>query len=297
MLAEIKKLKKKLNALLLVHNYQRPEIQDIADFCGDSLGLSRKAASAASDMIVFCGVKFMAETAKILSPQKTVLLPRPDAGCPMANMADAAALTDLKKKHPQAKVVTYVNSTAEVKALSDVCCTSANAVSVVKNIKADEIIFAPDQNLATYCQRFTEKKIIPWNGHCYVHRRFRPEEVKKARSKQPQAELLVHPECDPEVIDLADRVLSTSGMLRYAKESTKKIFLIGTEEGLIYRLQKENPQKTFYSAGSPKVCLNMKKISLRDLYDALKYQQYKITVPEATRKRAAGALEQMLKYG
>ena len=293
---EILRLKKEKNAIILVHNYQRPEIQDIADFLGDSLGLSREAAKTDARIIVFCGVRFMAETAKILSPEKIVLLPRKDAGCPMADMITAENLRILKEKYPDAKVVSYVNTNADVKAESDICCTSANAVEVVRNVKGERIIFTPDKNLAAYCQRFTNKEIIPWNGYCYVHEKIRKEEVRLAKEKFPDALLLVHPECNPSVIDLADEVLSTSGMLNFAKKSNKKRFLIGTEEGLIYRLKKENPEKEFYTAGTAKMCRNMKLTTLNDVYLSLKEERYAIELPEGIIKSAQKALMEMMKY-
>ena len=293
---KIAKLKKEKNAVILVHNYQRSEIQDIADFLGDSLGLSRKAAKTDAKIIVFCGVCFMAETAKILSPKKIVLLPRKEAGCPMADMITAENLRILKEKYPDAKVVSYVNTNADVKAESDICCTSANAVEIVKKVKANKIIFTPDKNLAAYCQRFTNKEIIPWNGYCYVHEKIRKEEVRLAKEKFPDALLLVHPECNPSVIDLADEALSTSGMLNFAKKSDKKRFLIGTEEGLIYRLKKENPGKEFYAAGTAKMCRNMKLTTLNDVYFSLKEERYAIELPEEIIKSAQKALEAMLKY-
>jgi len=293
---EIIRLKKNKNAIILVHNYQRPEIQDIADFLGDSLGLAKKAAKTDAEIIVFCGVRFMAETAKILSPEKAVLLPVKEAGCPMADMITAEELRELKGKYPDAKVVSYVNTNADVKAESDVCCTSANAVKVVKNIDAEEIIFAPDKNLAAYCQRFTDKKIIPWDGYCYVHERITKEEVLLSKEKFPDALLIVHPECNPAVIDLADAVLSTSQMVEFARKSDKKRFLIGTEEGLIYRLKKENPEKEFYAAGSPKVCRDMKLTTLNDVYRALDEERFAIELPEEIIKRAQNSLELMLRY-
>lgn len=293
---EIVRLKKKKNAIILVHNYQRPEIQEIADFLGDSLGLAREAAKTNARIIVFCGVKFMAETAKILSPEKAVLLPVKEAGCPMADMITAEELRGLKKQYPDAKVVSYVNTNAEVKAESDVCCTSANAVKVVKNIDAEEIIFVPDKNLAAYCQRFTDKKIIPWEGYCYVHERITKEEVLLSKEKFPDALLIVHPECNPAVIDLADAVLSTSQMIEFARKSDKKRFLIGTEEGLIYRLKKENPEKEFYAVGSPKVCRDMKLTTLNDVYRALDEERFAIELPEEIIKRAQNSLELMLRY-
>ncbi|MBU4561930.1 quinolinate synthase NadA [bacterium] len=293
---EINRLKKEKKAIILVHNYQRPEIQDIADFLGDSLGLAKQAAKTRAKVIVFCGVRFMAETAKILSPKKTVIIPRKDAGCPMADMITAEDLRRLKKNYPDAKVVSYVNTNADVKAESDICCTSANAVKVVKNISAKRIIFTPDKNLAAYCQRFVDKEIIPWNGYCYVHEKIREEEVCLAKEKCPDALLLVHPECNPAVIDLADEVLSTSGMLNFAKKSDKKKFLIGTEEGLIYRLKKENPGKEFYTAGTAKMCRNMKLTTLNDVCFSLKEECYAIELPEGIIKSAQKALMEMLKY-
>lgn len=295
-LEEINKLKKEKNAIILVHNYQIPEIQDIADFLGDSLGLAKQAAETKARIIVFCGVRFMAETAKILSPGKMVLLPRKEAGCPMADMITAEDLRSLKKNHPDAKVVSYVNTNAEVKAESDVCCTSANAVKVVKNIGAEKIIFTPDKNLAAYCQRFTDKEVISWNGYCHVHEKITEEEVRLAKEKLPDALLLIHPECNPSVIDLADEVLSTSGMVSFAKKSDKKRFLIGTEEGLIYRLKKENPGKEFYTAGTAKMCRNMKLTTLNDVYLSLKEERYPIELAGEIIKSAQKALTVMLKY-
>ena len=291
---EINKLKKEKNAIILVHNYQRPEIQDIADFLGDSLGLAKQAAETKARIIVFCGVRFMAETAKILSPEKMVLLPRKEAGCPMADMITAEDLRRLKKNYPDAKVVSYVNTNADVKAESDICCTSANAVKVVKNISAKKIIFTPDKNLAAYCQRFTDKEIIPWNGYCHVHERITKEEVILAKENFPDALLLIHPECNPSVIDLADEVLSTSGMVSFAKKSDKKRFLIGTEEGLIYRLKKENPEKEFYAAGTAKMCRNMKLTTLNDVYLSLKEERYPIELAGEIIKAAQKALTAML---
>jgi quinolinate synthase len=237
----------------------------------------------------------MAETAKILSPGKMVLLPRKEAGCPMADMITAEDLRNLKKKHPDAKVVSYVNTNAEVKAESDVCCTSANAVKVVKNVCTEKIIFTPDKNLAAYCQRFTDKEIIPWDGYCHVHERITKEEVLLAKEKLPDALLLVHPECKSSVIDLADEVLSTSGMVNFAKKSDKKRFLIGTEEGLIYRLKKENPGKEFYTAGTAKMCRNMKLNTLNDVYLSLKEERYPIELAGEIIKSAQKALTVMLK--
>lgn len=293
---EIIRLKKKKNAIIMAHNYQRPEIQEIADFLGDSLQLAREAAKTDARIIVFCGVGFMAEMVKILSPEKTVLLPVKEATCPMADMITGEELKKLKERYPKAKVVSYVNTNADVKAESDVCCTSANAVKVVQGIDAEEIIFTPDKNLGSYCQRFTNKKIILWNGYCYVHERITKKEVLRAKGRFPDALLLVHPECNPAVIDIADEVLSTGQMVEFAKKSDKKRFLIGTEEGLIYRLKRENPEKEFYAAGSPKTCRNMKLTTLNDVYLALLEERFAIELPEEIINLAGNALEEMLKY-
>ena len=296
MIKEIHQLKKEKNAVLLVHNYQRPEIQDLADHLGDSLGLSRIAADTDADIIMFCGVLFMAETAKILSPEKKVLLPQKDADCPMANMANVKDLKALKAEYPEAMVISYVNSTAEVKAETDVCCTSANAVKVVQNVEADQIIFAPDKNLAAYAQRFTDKQIIPWEGFCYVHDQFTAEEVKKAKAAYPDAVVMVHPECPPAVIDEADAIESTSGMLRYVKETSAKTIIMGTEEAMMYRLQKENPDKKFLTLGPARMCRGMKMTRLEDLHRALLKEQFEITLPEEIMNQARKSLERMLDY-
>jgi quinolinate synthase len=296
LLDDILRLKEEKHALILAHNYQRPEIQDVADFTGDSLELSGKAAAAEPPVIVFCAVRFMAETAKILSPDKTVLLPRLDAGCPMAGMAGVEALRKMKAEHPLAAVVTYVNSTAEVKAESDVCVTSSNAIQIVRTLGANEILFLPDRNLAAYVQRFTDKKIIPWPGFCYVHEQFTGAEVLDAKKNHPGALVLAHPECRPEVIDLADEVLSTSGMLKFVRESALKAFIIGTEEGILHRLQAENPGKTFFALGSVKTCVNMKKTRLEDLRRALLTGVHEVILPKELMDRARTALEKMLSY-
>lgn len=293
---KIQKLKEKKNALILVHNYQNPEIQEIADFLGDSLELAKKAAKNDADILIFCGVMFMAETAKILSPDKTVLIPRKDAGCPMADMIDVDQLLELKSKHPNAAVVTYVNSNAEVKAESDVCCTSANAIKVVQNIDFDQILFVPDKNLGAFCQRFTSKDIILWPGYCYVHDKITAKDVLQSKAKLPNAKIVVHPECRGEVIDLADEALSTSQMLDYAKKSDAKEFIIGTEEGMIYKLKQENPDKKFYSAGSVKTCFNMKKIELIDVYDSLLNNNYELRLDKDIISKSKTALEAMLRY-
>ena len=292
----IQQLKKKKNAVLLVHNYQRIEIQELADHLGDSLELSKIAAKVHQPIIVFSGVKFMAETAKILSPEKKVLLPRLNAGCPMAEMTDAAGLRQLKAEHPDALVVTYVNSTAEVKAETDVCCTSANAVEVVRNVEADKIIFAPDRNLASWVQRFTDKNIIPWDGYCYVHDQFTPQDVLSAREAHPDAMIMIHPECPKDVADIADEVTSTSGMLKTAKASHIKKIIVGTEEGMLHRLRKENPDKTFLTLGAAKTCRGMKATRIEDVKDALEKEQHEIILPEEIITRSRQALERMLQY-
>ncbi len=293
---EISVLKEEQNAVLLVHNYQRPEIQEIADYLGDSLGLAKTAAEIDAERIVFCGVRFMAETAKVLSPDKTVLLPKENAGCPMADMITAEELQQLKDKHSKAKVVAYVNSNVAVKALADVCCTSSNAIEVVKNTDADEIIFVPDKNLGHYASRFVDKKVILWDGYCYVHTRITVEEVKESRRNFPRAPVVVHPECRPEVIDMADEVLSTGGMVKYAREVSADTVLIGTEEGLIHRLNRENPEKKFFSIGTSKICQNMKLITLKSVKQALTEEHYQIEISEETRRRAHKAISAMLDY-
>lgn len=294
---EINRLKKERNAVLLAHNYQVTDVQLVADHLGDSLGLSRIAADVTADVIVFAGVKFMAETAKILSPDKKVLLPRLDAGCPMADMLLPEDLLELKAKHPKAKVVTYVNSSVEIKALSDACCTSANSVKVVQSIDADEVIFVPDRNLGGYVQsKLPGKKIHLFEGYCYVHNRIKKEEIEATRELYPEAKVVVHPEVRKELVEIADEVLSTSGMLKFAAESDGKQFIVATEQGLIERMKRENPDKEFYPAYRAKLCSNMKRTSLRDVRDALAKDRYEITVPEDIAQKAVRALDEMLKY-
>ncbi len=295
---KINDLKSKRNAVILAHNYQVEEVQLAADFLGDSLELSRKAASLTQDVIVFAGVKFMAETAKILSPAKRVLLTRLDAGCPMADMITVGDLRELKARYPRAMVVTYVNSSVEIKAESDVCCTSSNAVQVVKNIPAAEVIFIPDENLGSYVQRMVpEKKLHLFEGFCYVHNRFRPEEIAAARALFPQAVVIVHPEVPPEVADGADEVLSTSGMLSYVAKSPGREFIVATEQGLLQRMKRENPDKDFIPAVNPKICSNMKRTSLQDVHDSLSQDKYVIEIDPEIAERAGRALREMLKYG
>ncbi len=316
---KIFKLKKDLNAIILAHNYQRPEVQDIADITGDSLELSRAAAKTDYDVIVFCGVHFMAESASILSPDKTVLLPEIGAGCPMADMvtvsgprktkreyytgvlgisfefADEFTLLDMKKRYPGAPVVAYVNTSAAVKAESDICCTSSNVVKVVESLREDTIICIPDRNLSSYAAKRTKKQIISWDGFCNVHQAHLDiEDVKKAKAEHPHALLVVHPECPPEVQDMADHITSTSGMLRFCKESNQKEFIIGTEEGLLHRLKKDNPDKAFYVLNKEMVCPNMKRTKLESVLAALEKKQYVIKVPEDIRVKAKRALDRML---
>jgi quinolinate synthase len=291
---KINRLKKEKNAVILVHNYQRPEIYKVADFIGDSYGLSKKATETKAKFIVFCGVDFMAESAYILNPEKTVLIPTNEAKCPMAAMVTAQELRELKAKHPSAAVVSYVNTTAEVKAESDICCTSANAVEVVNSLKQKEVIFVPDENLAKYVQRFSDKKIIPWNGWCYVHARFTAEDLKEAKRLHPDAKVVVHPECIPSVIDLADKVASTTGMIEYVKKSLDKKFIIATEIGLIERLKLEAPDKICLQAPPGGTCVQMKKNFLPFVLESLEKEQYKVTVPEDIRVKAKEALDKML---
>jgi quinolinate synthase len=293
--AEIKRLKEDRNVTILAHNYQIPDVQDLADFVGDSLELSQKAATLDSDVILFCGVHFMAETAAILAPDKTVLIPEIQAGCPMADMITASEMRQWKEEHPGKKVVCYVNTSAEVKAECDVCCTSSNAINVVESLEADEILFAPDKNLAAYVARFTDKRITAWDGYCYVHHNFRLRHVKEMRNQHPEAEIWVHPECRPEVIDLADKVLSTGKMVKEAKMTDKAEIILGTEEGIIHRLNKLNPNTHFYTLKANAVCRNMKKITLPKVLKALQDMIYRIEVPSDISQRAKGAIEKMVR--
>jgi len=291
---KVRDLLKKRKAIMLAHNYQRPEIQDTADLCGDSLELSIKAAQTDAEIIVFCGVHFMAETASIMSPEKTVLLPRMDAGCPMADMVTPEALTKKLKELPPMPVVTYVNSTAEVKALSTICCTSANVVKVVNSLDADEILMVPDKNLAKYAALHTKKKLHYWDGYCPVHDMLTPEIVLQAKKKHPEAVFMVHPECRPEVLELADAVLSTSGMIRYAGESESKSFIVGTETGILHQLKKANPSKKFYPVSPEMECSDMKKITLEDVARSLENMEGEVKVPEDIRIPAKEAVRKMI---
>ncbi|MCM8819604.1 MAG: quinolinate synthase NadA [Candidatus Omnitrophica bacterium] len=292
---KISELKKDRNAIILVHNYQPPEVQDIADFLGDSLELSIKAAQTDAKVIVFCGVHFMAETASILCPDKTVLMPDINAGCPMANMIDAKQLKKLKIEHPEAIVVAYVNTTAEVKAESDICCTSSNAIKVVQSQDKDkEIIFVPDKYLGQYVTYMTQREMIYWEGYCPVHVKILAEDIVKLKKEHPDAEVIVHPECTPQVIKLADRVLSTGGMCRYAKETTAKKIIVGTEIGIIYRLQKENPDKKFYPASELAICPNMKLGSLEKVLWVLEELKNEVKVPKEIQVKAIKPIKRML---
>ena len=293
-LKEIEELKVRRNAIILAHNYQVGEIQDIADFVGDSLELSRKAAATDAETIVFCGVLFMAETASILSPEKNVLLPDLRAGCPLADMISPEALKMLREDHPQAVVVTYVNSSAEVKAESDICCTSANAVRVVNSLPQEKVIFVPDRNLCHWVGRSTNKELICWEGFCPTHEVLRKEDVLNVKRAHPEAKFVAHPECLEEVLDLADEVTSTSGILNFARETSATELIIGTEIGMLHRLRKENPDKRFYPASEKMVCPNMKYHTLEKVRHSLKEMNYLIKVPEETRVKAYQGIKKML---
>jgi len=290
----INELKVEKNAVILAHNYQIEEVQDVADYVGDSFELSRIAADSDADIIVFCGVHFMAESAAILSPDKTVLLPDLNAGCPLADMIDAEQLRTFKKQHPGAVVVTYINSTAAVKAESDICITSANAVKVVNSLTEDQVLFVPDGNLAHFVAQRTSKTIIPWAGYCNTHHRVTVEDVEQARKLHPEAVLVVHPECRPEVVALADAALGTGGMIRYSKETAVKDILIGTEMGMLHRLKKECPDKNFILLSPKLICPNMKYTNLEKILVSLQNREHIITVPPEIRDRAVLALERML---
>lgn len=315
---EILKFKREKNAIILAHNYQRDEVQDIADYVGDSLELSRTAATIDCSVIVFCGVHFMAESASILSPDKTVLLPEAEAGCPMADMISVDAprpvrtsfpgfsnppafvypaaytLRDIKQQYPGVPVVAYVNTTAAVKAESDICCTSANVVKIVESLPGDSVICIPDKNLSMWAARNTNKKIIAWDGYCNIHERVTPEDVRQAKAEHPHALLIAHPECRLDVLEMADHVTSTSGMLRFAGSSEAREFIIGTEVGLMHRLRKENPEKVFYPLRRDMICPNMKKTTLQSIIRAFRENRNIIKVPESIRVPAKRALDRML---
>lgn len=291
-------LKAEKKAVILAHNYQSEEIQEIADMLGDSLELSRKASAVDAEVIVFCGVAFMAETAAVLNPGKTVLLPRREAGCPMADMITPEDVIGIRKEYPGVPIITYVNSTAAVKAESTVCCTSANVLEVVESFRdADTVYLAPDQNLARYAARHTRKKVLHWHGYCPIHHNLLAEDVVKVKEAHPEAPFLAHPECRPEVLDLADEIRSTSGMLRFVRESSLDAFIIGTEEGILTPMRKENPHKRFYTPEKRLICQDMKLTTPEDVLRALQTLQPRITVPEETRVKALQAVERMLSLG
>ncbi|MCK4858934.1 MAG: quinolinate synthase NadA [Candidatus Omnitrophica bacterium] len=295
LIEEIQDFKKKRRAIILAHNYQIPEVQDIADFLGDSLELSQKAARTDAKVILFCGVRFMAETAAVLSPHKTVLIPDMQAGCPLADMITVEDLRGLRKKHPHATVVCYVNTSAEIKAESDICCTSANADRIVKALKAQtEIIFIPDRHLAHYASLKAGKDLLIWDGYCPVHIEISAQNILKQKKAHPAAKVIVHPECSAKVIDLADGVFSTSGMCKYAKETTAKEIIVGTENGFLYRLRKENPDKEFYPACEAAICWDMKRITLEKVSWALKNMQYKIEISSQVQQKAKQTVNRML---
>lgn len=315
---QILRFKEQKRAIILSHNYQRDEVQDIADFVGDSLELSRIAATKECDMIVFCGVNFMAESASILSPDKTVLLSEMDAVCPMADMIRVDSprpvrrsfpgfnnppsfvyppeftLRNIKQRYPGVPVVTYVNTTAEIKAESDICCTSANLLKVIESLPGEQVICIPDKNLSMWAAKNTEKKVIAWDGFCHVHERVTLDDLKNARAEHPGALVMAHPECRIEVLEIADHVTSTSGMLRFARSSTAREFIVGTEIGLLYRLRKENPDKAFYPLRKDMICPNMKKTTIESILRAFKENTYVVKVPEQIRIPAKRALDRML---
>ncbi|MHC5061740.1 MAG: quinolinate synthase NadA [Planctomycetota bacterium] len=292
---KICQLKNQRKAVILAHNYQAGDVQDIADFVGDSLGLSKEAARTDAEVIVFCGVHFMAETAAILSPDKTVLLPDKHAGCPMADMITAEQLQQLKNEHPEAMVVSYVNSTARVKALSDYCCTSGNAVELVNSLETGkEIIFVPDKYLGGYVNEQTGRDMILWPGYCPTHALISADEIKEAKSRYPDAVVMAHPECPKQVRDCADEIHSTSGMLNFAKKSGASRFIVATEKGIIHTLRKQNPGKEFFVASVNAVCPNMKKINLEKVLWSLEDMEHKITVAEDISTKAKAALDRML---
>ena len=295
---EIKKLKQDKNAIILAHYYQRPEIQEVADAVGDSYYLSKVGKACKEDIIVFCGVKFMAESAKILSPEKKVLLPVMDAGCPMADMVTAEDVLDMKAKYPKAKVVCYINSSAEVKAVCDVCCTSSNAVEIIKNIDSEEIIFVPDKNLGAFvAEQVPNKKIICWQGFCITHKKLKAEDIIKAKEIHEDILVLSHPECEKEVREISDFVGSTLEIINFATDSEHDKFLIATEEGVLHELKKKNPNKKFYTPRGGMMCVNMKKTGIEDLYRALSKEEHEIHVDDEVSSKAYKALMKMHELG
>ncbi len=295
LIREIQGLKKEKNAVILAHHYQVEEVKEVADIIGDSLELSRKAREVQADIIVLSGVHFMAESVKVLSPDKKVLLPVKDAGCPMADMIDEEKLKDFKAQNPQGKVVCYVNTSAEVKAKSDICCTSSNALKVVDSIGEEPVLFVPDQNLGNYVKKYSaNKNVIPYTGYCITHHRARKEDAVKAKNRHPEGVILAHPECRQEVLEEADFIGSTTAIINYAKKSDKQTFIIGTEMGVVETLKKELPRKNFYLLAPSFICSNMKKTRLKDVYRALKEEKYEIHLEKKTLKDAEKALVNML---
>ena len=297
LLDELATLRRERNAVVLVHNYQRPEIQEVGDFLGDSLDLSRRAAATEAEMIVFCGVRFMAETAKLLSPDKTVLMPEPRAGCPMADMVTPEGLREFKAQYPGAPVVAYVNTTAATKAESDLCCTSANAPAVVRSLPEKQILFVPDQYLADWVARqVPEKEIVRYPGFCPTHIAIRPQEVQALQAAHPEAVVVAHPECPPDILALADAVRSTSGMIRFAGETPAEEIIVITEVGMLHRMEKEHPEKKYYGVGSA-ICPNMKMTTLPKLVACLRDRTGEVTVPEAIAVKARRAVQRMIEIG
>jgi quinolinate synthase len=297
MIKRIKELKTQKGAIIVAHNYQIPDIQDLADITGDSLELARKTAAAKENLIIFCGVKFMAETAKILSPNKKVVIPRIDAGCPLADCVTAEQVKEYRVKYPDAMIAGYVNTNADVKVLLDVCVTSANAVDIVRKLPSKRVVFLPDKNLGYWVQKnVPEKEVIIHQGGCIVHMMFKKEDIIKSREAHPGVKIIVHPECPPEVVDLADMVASTAGMIKYVKESKDDKFIIGTEEGHLHRLKKERPDAQFYSLGSAKICVNMKKTRLEDVLKALETETPEIILDDYIIKNAIKPIEKMVAF-
>ncbi len=292
---KINQLRKERRAVILAHNYQRPEIQDIADFTGDSLGLAQKATETDAEIIVFCGVYFMAETAHILNPEKTVLIPDARAGCPMADMVTADGLLALKERHPGVPVVCYVNSSAAVKAASDICCTSSNAVSVVDSLPDDEVIFVPDVNLGRYVAGQTGKKVILWPGYCPTHRRIKSDQIREIKRTRPGAVFMAHPECDEDVLALADHICSTSGMYKFARETDAIDVIVGSELGMLHKLRLDSPDKRFIMPSDEIICPNMKLTTLKKVYLSLLHEEFRVTLPEEVRARAENATARMVK--
>ena len=292
---EIQALKKKRNALIFAHNYQSEDVQNVADFLGDYLELSRRAADAPADVIVFCGVLFMAETASVLCPDKLVIVPDSNAGCPLADMIDVEGLLEMRERHPGAATVAYVNTSAFVKADSDICCTSANSVEVVNSLPGEkEIIFLPDRFLGQWTSRIAGRELIIYPGYCPVHMEIKKEDILRKRERHPEAVVVAHPECRDEVVELADEVLSTGGMCRYAREMPAREMIVGTEVGILHRLRRENPEKRFYPASKKAVCPDMKLATLPKIQSALEDLKFEVRVPSDVRARARKSIIRML---